>query len=968
MSAVEVSLEFRLSFESLPCKIAWRLNASQATTLTRDGQAIHFGHTGTVKWAQGSIPMPQSAAWACDGRYLAIAGPYHDLQILDYSGTLRQTAKIDGPYSDVRALTTGNLIATRSWQGGAGIHRVNRITGEVDHLWRCPGRIEHIRWLQRPTPQLLLVSEDGRLSLCNARRREVVSIGKTESRVDAACWLSSELLAISGAGPCIEIWNIQTGSRESRLEGHQNPIWSLSLSPCQKFLASKSLDNTIKLWRVSDLSLVASIDESSNAQAHEVCFHPRYPIFASIDADTNAINVRRIRVLDEPQPSPMNGGARRSGRRLPAYQRYSAKRIIVIGESSDGRNLAAVLAGEEKSAGQGRRRCTGYYLRRRIADGDGFSAQIQDVWFFPAHARNGDVWLDAKLLSEADMAVLVIHEAGERAQRLIHRISDVAKHLVGPRLAQGRLKLWLAHPQPESQGATSLKLAARASGFERSIKIHPCLKSGIHDLRKAILQTLEERPSETVHTPQALLRMRSAVIDRGRHSLLPSYDELINTLCTDQGSTSGPGALKRRLFASIASLERSGHVLNIAFAQRVLLDRRYFEAHRQGMVRAAQRSERPGWLLESQAESGNFLVAEQFHIHDDQSRRIVCIAAIESLIRERFAIREPGTEGDVLLFPDTVPTLASAGEDDLEPIVQFRLSNPPDRMFGAIVAQLCYDTSLRRVDDGGWASFRNEFGSIFRITAEQTKDRHKAIWVSCALNVPCFEIAEATEIIRAAIHMLSRPDSVLTTGSFRCPQCNAQRSADQHRRPTSCEDCRPIGPQQPAHSSSKSPQERIVEQDSGLKNSEGETIRRGKAALGVYDVFVSYSSKDRGWVSEWLIPRLQARGIRVCWDYGNFEIGGALFHSIAQGITQSRKTIFVLSKNWSNSEWTDLEMQLTKGKDIAGKRRRALPLVLDDHPVPDALTPLVHADFRDERYWESELERLVTAILSDPAG
>ena len=40
-----------------------------------------------------------------------------------------------------------------------------------------------------------------------------------------------------------------------------------------------------------------------------------------------------------------------------------------------------------------------------------------------------------------------------------------------------------------------------------------------------------------------------------------------------------------------------------------------------------------------------------------------------------------------------------------------------------------------------------------------------------------------------------------------------------------------------------------------------------------FDVFISYSSRDRKWVKTWLLPRLEKAGLRVCIDYRDFKFG-----------------------------------------------------------------------------------------------
>ena len=40
-----------------------------------------------------------------------------------------------------------------------------------------------------------------------------------------------------------------------------------------------------------------------------------------------------------------------------------------------------------------------------------------------------------------------------------------------------------------------------------------------------------------------------------------------------------------------------------------------------------------------------------------------------------------------------------------------------------------------------------------------------------------------------------------------------------------------------------------------------------------YDVFISYSHKDEGWVVNTLLPALENAGLKVCIDFRDFEAG-----------------------------------------------------------------------------------------------
>ena len=96
----------------------------------------------------------------------------------------------------------------------------------------------------------------------------------------------------------------------------------------------------------------------------------------------------------------------------------------------------------------------------------------------------------------------------------------------------------------------------------------------------------------------------------------------------------------------------------------------------------------------------------------------------------------------------------------------------------------------------------------------------------------------------------------------------------------------------------------------------------------VYDVFVSYSHLDGQWVEETLLPRLQRADIHYCRDAEHFQGGGSSVANMERGIQQSERTLAVLTPEWVDSEWSQLEALMTIAHDPIGRRRRLVPLLL----------------------------------------
>ncbi|XP_071326912.1 toll-like receptor 21 [Trachinotus anak] len=79
-----------------------------------------------------------------------------------------------------------------------------------------------------------------------------------------------------------------------------------------------------------------------------------------------------------------------------------------------------------------------------------------------------------------------------------------------------------------------------------------------------------------------------------------------------------------------------------------------------------------------------------------------------------------------------------------------------------------------------------------------------------------------------------------------------------------------------------------------------------------YDAFISYNSSDEQWVMNHLLPNLEENGssFKLCLHHRDFELGRDIVDNIVSAVYSSRKTICVVSRNFLQSEWCSLEIQL----------------------------------------------------------
>ncbi|CAN7938417.1 unnamed protein product, partial [Ixodes hexagonus] len=98
----------------------------------------------------------------------------------------------------------------------------------------------------------------------------------------------------------------------------------------------------------------------------------------------------------------------------------------------------------------------------------------------------------------------------------------------------------------------------------------------------------------------------------------------------------------------------------------------------------------------------------------------------------------------------------------------------------------------------------------------------------------------------------------------------------------------------------------------------------------LFDVFLSFSSRDSAWAYEQLIPKVEANGFSVCTYDRNFK-GGFLLHDIIQeAVSCSRRTLLVLTQNFLDSEWCRWEFRVAHHRALEDKINRLIIVLVNE--------------------------------------
>ncbi|XP_075532845.1 toll-like receptor 2 type-2 isoform X1 [Dermacentor variabilis] len=91
-----------------------------------------------------------------------------------------------------------------------------------------------------------------------------------------------------------------------------------------------------------------------------------------------------------------------------------------------------------------------------------------------------------------------------------------------------------------------------------------------------------------------------------------------------------------------------------------------------------------------------------------------------------------------------------------------------------------------------------------------------------------------------------------------------------------------------------------------------------------FDVFLSFSSKDREWAYSELLPKVEAHGFAVCTYDRNFK-GGFLIQDIVQeAVSCSRRTLLVLTQHYVESEWCRWEFRVAQHRALQDNINRLI--------------------------------------------
>ena len=101
-----------------------------------------------------------------------------------------------------------------------------------------------------------------------------------------------------------------------------------------------------------------------------------------------------------------------------------------------------------------------------------------------------------------------------------------------------------------------------------------------------------------------------------------------------------------------------------------------------------------------------------------------------------------------------------------------------------------------------------------------------------------------------------------------------------------------------------------------------------------YDVFISYSSKDKAWVRGELLSRIEQAGLKAFIDFRDFTPGAPSIKECERGVVTCRKTLVILTPDYIASGWCEIENIMAQTLDPANETLRIIPLLKTECKKP----------------------------------
>lgn len=148
----------------------------------------------------------------------------------------------------LRFTTSGKNLISGSWDGTvrawdiANRSKIGEITGFSAYIQAMT---------QSVNPHQIFIGVGNQVRVLDSATLGLVKTMVGSDMVNSVAVTKDGKLAASGGDKDVSLWDVAAGREKSRLQGHLKPIYALTFSPDERYLASGSDDQSIIIWDVA---------------------------------------------------------------------------------------------------------------------------------------------------------------------------------------------------------------------------------------------------------------------------------------------------------------------------------------------------------------------------------------------------------------------------------------------------------------------------------------------------------------------------------------------------------------------------------------------------------------------------------------------------------------------------------------------------------------------------------------------
>lgn len=129
-----------------------------------------------------------------------------------------------------------------------------------------------------------------------------------------------------------------------------------------------------------------------------------------------------------------------------------------------------------------------------------------------------------------------------------------------------------------------------------------------------------------------------------------------------------------------------------------------------------------------------------------------------------------------------------------------------------------------------------------------------------------------------------------------------------------------------------------------------------------YDVFVSYSHKDKTWVRGTFLPKLKEQGLKIWIDFESLQIGAPVLTTIEKALMTSRRVCLIFTEDYLKSEWGEFENLLPQTIHPTNKELQIVPVLLKKCDLPPRFSSLYYVNFTKKDKYIDPWKKLFFAL------